>query len=143
VADSTAPTRRSTTSAAARARATGYLSLRLVASARHTTLNLGGLKTKKLPDNTKALLLGLKITDLVSTEVLLAAKPSLGSSILIEDPELYGQEAHDDSEGVPSEPNGHPARGDPADSLVDTVPIESTSSASPDLPQTPQTPDPA
>ena len=43
---------------------------------------LQGLKSKPLPDNTKALLLGLKITDMVSTEVLGAAKNSLGKSIL-------------------------------------------------------------
>ena len=45
-------------------------------------MDLDGLKTKKLPDYTKALLLGLKLTNMVSTEVLSAAKRSLGDSIL-------------------------------------------------------------
>ena len=45
-------------------------------------MDLDGLKTKKLPDYTKALLLGLKLTNMVSPEVLSAAKRSLGDSIL-------------------------------------------------------------
>jgi hypothetical protein len=44
--------------------------------------DLEALRTEKLPDQTKSLLLGLKITDLVSTGVLSAAKESLGASII-------------------------------------------------------------
>jgi hypothetical protein len=44
--------------------------------------DLEALKTEKLPDQTKSLLLGLKITDIVSTGVLSAAKESLGASII-------------------------------------------------------------
>lgn len=45
-------------------------------------IDLGDLKGKALPDETKAFLLGLKITNVVSTAVLAAAKHSLGGSIL-------------------------------------------------------------
>jgi hypothetical protein len=55
-----------------------------LSAAEVATLNadLDGLKSKKLPDFTKSLLLGLKLTNMVSTEVLSAAKQSLGDSIL-------------------------------------------------------------
>jgi hypothetical protein len=45
-------------------------------------VELEALKTEKLPDETKSLLLGLKITNVVSTAVLSAAKQSLGGSII-------------------------------------------------------------
>jgi hypothetical protein len=44
--------------------------------------DLEALETERLPDQTKSLLLGLKITDVVSTGVLSAAKESLGASII-------------------------------------------------------------
>ena len=98
-------------------------------------VTLDGLESskKELPDNTKALLLGLKITDLVSTEVLIAAKRSLGDSILC-------QPVTAKKEKKSGDPNGHRDR-DRTDSLVDALPLEPISVATPDLPQTPQTPD--
>ena len=60
-----------------------------LSAAEVATLNadLDGLKSKKLPDFTKSLLLGLKLTNMVSTEVLSAAKQSLGDSILCPGPD--------------------------------------------------------
>jgi hypothetical protein len=97
---------------------------------------LQGLKSEPLPDNTKALLLGLKITDMVSTEVLGAAKRSLGKSILCSaDPPKHDHAA-------PAR-NGEPKnreRAEIAASVIDGPP--GSRYASEDMPQTPQTPDP-
>lgn len=98
--------------------------------------SLEGLKNKALPDNTKALLLGLKITNVVSTAVLAAAKQSLGDSILV-DPAL--------SKSVPEKPekDGHvePKKGT-SDALAEVTPDVEFGPESRNLPQTPQTPDP-
>jgi hypothetical protein len=91
-------------------------------------LDLDGLKTKKLPDYTKALLLGLKLTNMVSTEVLSAAKLSLGDSILCA------------KEHEAARTNGEPGVKDRAE-LATAVAPDSTF-ASKDMPQTPSTPDP-
>jgi hypothetical protein len=95
------------------------------------TTDLDGLKSKKLPDYTKSLLLGLKLTNMVSTEVLGAAKRSLGDSILC-------AKEHDTAQT-----NGDPGvkeRAEVATAVVDRDP--DSTFASKDMPQTPSTPDP-
>jgi hypothetical protein len=91
-------------------------------------MDLDGLKTKKLPDYTKALLLGLKLTNMVSTEVLSAAKLSLGDSILC-------AKEHDTART-----NGEPGVKERA--KVATAVAPDSTFASKDMPQTPSTPDP-
>lgn len=94
-------------------------------------MDLDGLKTKELPDYTKALLLGLKLTNMVSTEVLSAAKRSLGDSILC-------AKEHDTART-----NGEPGvkeRAEVATTVVDRDP--DSTFASKDMPHTPSTPDP-
>jgi hypothetical protein len=90
---------------------------------------LDAIKTKSVPDNTKALLLGLTITDVVSTSVLVAAKESLGDSI------LNTTKAADQSE---PKLNGDVEPIDKA--LEDLVAEPEGRFASEGLPQTPQTP---
>jgi hypothetical protein len=95
--------------------------------------DLDGLKREKpLPDSTKAILLGLKLTDLVSTGVLKAAIDTLAGSCLI------------DGSSTPVEPreNGQPEPHKTAEALTEALPTRGVSSASEGLPQTPQTPDP-
>jgi hypothetical protein len=93
------------------------------------TMDLDGLKSKDLPDYTKSLLLGLKLTNMVSTEVLSAAKRSLGDSILCPN-------AHD-----AAHPNGEP-RVEEREEAVTTVASDSTFAWT-DMPLTQPTPDPA
>jgi hypothetical protein len=98
--------------------------------------DLAGLKNIELPDATKALLLGLKLTNVVSVAVLAAAKASLGDTIL----------------GVPgsdvaraSLPVNGAAAQDPQTAAAVPVPATTTTTdpiQTADLPQTPQTPDP-
>jgi hypothetical protein len=80
-----------------------------------------------LPDETKCLLLGLKLTNVVSTEVLLAAKKSLGTSILI-------GTAPERVEGAEATAAETP--------LARSVTAPDQGPASEDLPQTPSTPAP-
>jgi len=75
------------------------------------------LKAENLPTTAKCLLLGLKLTDVVSTEVLLAAKDSLGQEILL------------------------PVDAQPSAPLSVVTDTPASGSASAGLPQTPQTPD--
>lgn len=89
--------------------------------------DLAEVRSADLPDTAKALLLGLKITDAMSTEVLVAAKKSLGATILRDGgTEERFEPGDEEAEAEPVQPprvgaNGHdgPAAG---------------------LPQTPQTP---
>jgi hypothetical protein len=89
-------------------------------------IDLGDLEGKKLPDPTKSFLLGLKITNVVSTAVLGASKQSLGASILV------------DAEPAPEAP-ATPRPPHPADVRPDVSEREPFTSSG--LPQTPQTPD--
>jgi len=93
---------------------------------------LQGLQSNHLPDNTKALLLGLKITNVVSTEVLSAAKKSLGDSIL-HTPRGHGLTT---TNGDRPKLNGAAIEAGLADGP------NGSQFASEDLPQTPQTPNP-
>lgn len=99
-------------------------------------VDLDGLKSKKLPDDTKALLLGLKITNMVSTSVLSAAKLSLGRSILRDETSetAAGHANKDDPVGGPTELT--------REIVEDELGNGEPSFASNDLPQTPQTPSP-
>jgi hypothetical protein len=93
--------------------------------------DLDALKTKDLLDSTKALLLGLKLTNVVSTSVLAAAKASLRDAVLVDG-------------DAPSQPptNGG---GNGGGSVAERVVVDATARpfASEGLPQTPQTPEPA
>jgi len=95
-------------------------------------LDIDGLESSDLPDYTKALLLGLKITNMVSTEVLSAAKRSLGDSILCtavaDAPASNGESERE-------------RRGGLALAVVDAG--AESGFASQGLPQTPQTPEPS
>ena len=90
--------------------------------------DFAGLKGENIPASTKALLLGLKIANVVSTEILVAAKGSLGDSILLDKPEQQEQE--------PSAPEDLDREG--GEALAGAA----VGSASHGLPQTPQTPGP-
>jgi hypothetical protein len=95
------------------------------------TTDLDGLKSKDLPDYTKSLLLGLKLTNMVSTEVLGAAKRSLGDSILC-------AKEHDAAQTNGA--HGVKERAEIATAVVDRD--SDSTFASKDMPQTPSTPDP-
>jgi hypothetical protein len=99
-------------------------------------VELDSLKNKELPDDTKALLLGLKITDVVSTHVLQGAKASLGNSILATPTptESQGEEPKENGQVEPTEQTSQ--------ALAEVLPNGELGFASQDLPQTPQTPDP-
>ena len=94
--------------------------------------DLDGLKSKQLPSYTKSLLLGLKLTNMVSTEVLSAAKTRLGDSIL----ETREDRAFPTNGGNPPTKE----RSEVEKSIVDRDP--DSQFASKDMPQTPSTPDP-
>jgi hypothetical protein len=109
---------------------------------------IAGLKNEKLPDPTKAFLLGLKITNLVSTDVLLAAKDSLDDSILNEEPTSVTKSEEPTTATKPDEPttaNGQHKEGAERrvnDLVTAALPKEGDDFASEQLPQTPQTPNP-
>lgn len=93
--------------------------------------DLAALKSLKLPDATKALLLGLKLTNVVSVAVLAAAKQSLGDTIRRGPGDIHG----------PLPPvNGAGTSGVMPPAVGATAP--GAPIQTPDLPQTPQTPDP-
>jgi hypothetical protein len=95
-------------------------------------MDLDGLKSSDLPEYTKALLLGLKITNMVSTEVLGAAKRSLGDSILCT------------TAADAAARNGEPAPEQRADLAMAVIDAGSKSRfASQGMPQTPQTHEPS
>jgi hypothetical protein len=107
----------------------------------------------ELPDRAKSLLLGLKVTDLVSTEVLDGAKASLGDTILLvpraDDQAAVNEQRHT---GDDSADRGHsqPLKAGEdavpsAPALADPVGARSHANgfASDGLPQTPQTPNSA
>jgi hypothetical protein len=120
---------------------------------------------KRLPNRTRALLLGLKITDVVSTHVLQGAKDSLGGSILL-DPVPTESTPGVSKGNVQRKPMGKTKRRAPvkpppkstrakskgngqlgsteevSQSLAGVRPSGEAGFASKDLPQTPQTPDP-
>jgi hypothetical protein len=104
-------------------------------------MKLQGLKSQQLPDGTKALLLGLKITDMVSTEVLAAAKKSLGDSILREDYTSPTPPAEEPTTAPAT--NGEPEIADRSELAAAASGPPGSRYASEDLPQTPQTPDPS
>lgn len=94
-------------------------------------VELEALKTEKLPDETKSLLLGLKITNVVSTAVLCAAKQSLGSSIIRQ------------SDLVAPPTNGK-RDAEPAQTALKGVSANGhTTATSPGAPLTPQAPETA
>jgi hypothetical protein len=97
--------------------------------------DLDRLKSSTLPEKAKALLLGLKITNVVSTAVLSASKRSLDESILV-DPER----ATNKTKANGDEPAEQTAQ---AQALAENRTAEKLSAASKGLPQTPQTPDPS
>jgi hypothetical protein len=99
-------------------------------------VDLEALKGLDLPETAKALLLGLKLTNVVSTAVLAAAKDSLGACILV------------DAEDPPEQRTASQTDAD-AEGLLQAVPglaevgaSRDRSAASAGLPQTPQTPSP-
>jgi hypothetical protein len=93
-------------------------------------VDLDALKSKRLPDETKSLLLGLKITNVVSTAVLSAAKESLGASI-IRDSQAAAPPPTPTNGKLDKEIGEAATRNRPENGHLE--------SASPALPQTPQT----
>jgi hypothetical protein len=94
--------------------------------------DISALDGKPLPDATKSMLLGLMITDVVSTAVLGAAKESLGASILVDGREPAAPRA--------DTPVGEAPRPLVIEDEVARLAAALPSSASEGLPQTPQTP---
>lgn len=111
--------------------------------------DLAGLKSLTLPDEVKAFLLGLKITNVVSTAVLAAARQSLGSSITGEGDEVPAPapaEAPAVAAPAPvaASANGHGNGRRTLETLSAAAGVSHPGVAfeTSELPQTPQTPSP-